>query len=591
MWKCCFRELSTLPHQGRTARSVGFAELMAQGRAVRAALDSQRLLFFLLALAQWLPVGRYSSRRHPGETGKLPECRGCPSCPAPGDETSRHALLCPASDPLRWASAKRVDSLIRRMAPRKRPIRRFTVSSRGAVPSLPACEPDRQLPELLDRLRVRFSLDTLVFGDPWDRGEFAFWLTPDQVLRNDGSPWSKAWAGRFCCVVAAGKVGVALRSIRRARSAVTSPRPTRAVILAPDVPVVLALARDCGARFAGRVEGPGGGAVFLLQNEAAAHLCPVSFSTLWDLVEEGQVDPVLACPHGLRPRCRFGSSGYGAFSEWLPWLGGDVDPRLGADVAASAGLTEAVVRLGRHDHYAGLLGLLPRGLTDLIAWAYERAGATRRAAGRAADKCVRELRMTLLDGALRVYRYSDRVRDLWWRHMDGHVLAAIEGRALAAARKRARQREDAAYAKWQAQARARTLLRSRRRRVARLLGVSVAALVERHPEWRTRVPAVHEDAVRGLPPLPQFTRVAGGRLRASVRPPARAEAAGASDLSTSSDERARGRQNRPRTSLPGQVHTIFSHRRSRRRANHCAGPGRDGRPGTSSRVVLHAAGR
>ena len=346
----------------------------------------------------------------------------------------------------------------------------------------------------------------------------------------------------------------------------SSPRPTRTVLIVPDEPDVLGVGRRCGAQLLGRLDDHQGLVFLLLQNDAAAQLCPTDPCPLIDVIEHRPVDAVLQGTHGLEPRARYTSSLAGATSSVFPFLGGTADAVIPGLLEAQPRLTRFFACLRRHDPYVGLLGLLPRGFPALLGWAYQQAGATQRAAGKAADMCARELRTVLLDGAFRAYKYSDRVRVKWWQHMDAEVLAVSSARATAYLRRRARLQRITEFAAWEARAKAKAQHRYRRSEVARLLGISVPSLLGAHPEWKDRVPAPHAHLVNDLPAQVRFTRTLDGRLRSNAQPRILPNAADRSDLSTSSDEYSRGRQNRALTSLPGQVHTLFSHRRRRRRS-------------------------
>jgi hypothetical protein len=93
-----------LPHQGATP-ATNPDGTMHLCKLVRAELSSSMLRFAVLALCQWLPVGRYRSRVRRGNAGQ-PQWT-CPSCPRRGDETSRHAILCPARRGILFGAAVR----------------------------------------------------------------------------------------------------------------------------------------------------------------------------------------------------------------------------------------------------------------------------------------------------------------------------------------------------------------------------------------------------------------------------------------------------------------------------------------------------
>ena len=78
---------------------------MHLSKLVRGESSSELLRFAVLSLCQWLPTGRHHTRIHRGVAGQ-PRW-ACPSCPEDGDETSHHAILCPARRDILFGAAVR----------------------------------------------------------------------------------------------------------------------------------------------------------------------------------------------------------------------------------------------------------------------------------------------------------------------------------------------------------------------------------------------------------------------------------------------------------------------------------------------------
>ena len=99
-----------LPHQGRVVRSnpTGVEALC---KLVRRRQSSADLMFALLALCEWLPCGRFYARQR--KIGAAVNGQwSCAACPEPGNETSRHCIMCPAWMTTRAQAADDVCSLL-----------------------------------------------------------------------------------------------------------------------------------------------------------------------------------------------------------------------------------------------------------------------------------------------------------------------------------------------------------------------------------------------------------------------------------------------------------------------------------------------
>ena len=108
-----FKEWSAQPRQGRVAALVGYSEVRELCKGVLASRDSARLHTLVLALCEWLPVGRQVGRRaNEAMRAALQNQWTCPSCPAVGDETSAHRLLCPSGRLIREQLGARLDRTV-----------------------------------------------------------------------------------------------------------------------------------------------------------------------------------------------------------------------------------------------------------------------------------------------------------------------------------------------------------------------------------------------------------------------------------------------------------------------------------------------
>ena len=309
-----------LPRQGATPKtSPDGAALLS--KLVPGQSSSELLRFTVLALCQWLPSGRYHGRIHHDDKARSGRW-SCPSCPFAGQETSRHALLCPVRRAFLLEAADRARSLAEEAAefrfgeittlPDDRARCSFRLLRHEPRPGVavhalssmcrsgPIHDPHQALLGLCKsstapcschsgicqahgwrppvgvgaELRGSLTLETELFAIPGRIDcDFLQWylLDPEgSQMGSAGSPWDCAWDGMFalCAPSLAPGAGpdVMGRILVKAHQAISSPRPTRIVLLL-DRSLLLA-----GSPLAHKLVS--GAKVIIIENAAAAVLSP-----------------------------------------------------------------------------------------------------------------------------------------------------------------------------------------------------------------------------------------------------------------------------------------------------------------------------
>jgi ribonuclease HI len=521
-----------LPHQGATP-ATNPDGAMHLCKLVRAELSSSMLRFAVLALCQWLPTGRYRSRVRRGDAGK-PQW-SCPSCPRRGDESSRHAILCPARREILFGAAVRARVHAEVTAEGK--IRGTTVSAEDQArkdyrallgvphPGVSATslrsicwghpvDPEQALRSLVRLangpcscgsgicrlhgwqvsvgvraiLQSALALETDLFATCGDLDtNYLHWFSPDAGPLE--SPWDVVWAGRFalCAPRIAPGTGVDTlqRILLKAHEAIDSPRPTR-IVLVTDSSILIPSALE--------MEVVGNTRLLLLQNRAAEAMSPTARP--WALSRPtipprrwAAPKPCVAILSPLTP-------------YWHPhamvaepsWLEGASDETL-----------RAFWSFGLHDRFAGALGVPPKGFGRVLACTLDGRDRPRPEAFAAAEKAVPSAMMALFRGAHDAWVHSCASRRLWWTNMDDRVLdEEIDLRDL-----RAHQRRTVAearkYGRRMAGTATRRRLRAHLRAIAVHEGTTVAELLSERPEAGVRIP----DDLAALVPAPQEPSWAG----------------------------------------------------------------------------------
>lgn len=392
--------------------------------------------------------------------------------------------------------------------------------------------------EEAEMLRRVFSLDTAVM-ERVPVG-FATWLSMQPAnagVGAAGGPMAVGWAGRFMLVAPCGCIepGVAARLVSRGRSACTSVRPTRVVLVVPNSGQVLLRARRQGVHVWFQSEGTGarrGMAVLVVENTQAKELPPggrIGFAgTLRQNARRSDVLP------------SFNEVVHRTFdARTLGLQGGDGD--------GGRCISEAVRNQFEADRYATALGLLPRGTGDYLAAVLMKAGAPEKAARRAVEGCMDELREVALGGACRIVRRADRIRAGWWRAMPLAVVELGHDALAAVTHQRLRARRAAEFDDWQRRTKATVERRQRLHFVAERLGIGVRRLQREDPCWER----THRLILEGYSPVAAVD-VWAGRLRR--KPRVRPYNDGEYVLAVHEITQPRG--GRPRGPAPGHAVTI-----------------------------------
>jgi hypothetical protein len=487
----------------------------------------------VLALCQWLPSGRYHGRIHNDDEARSGRW-SCPSCPFAGHETSRHALLCPARRGFLLDAAARAHSLAEEAAessfgeittlPDDRARCDFRLLRHVPRPGLtvldlsslcrsgPLRDPHRALLGLCRSsaapcscrsgicrvhgwrppagvgagLRVSLALETELFAQPGRvDSDFLQWYSLDpegSQMGSSGSPWDCTWAGMFalCAPSLAPGAGpdVMARILLKAQQAVSSPRPTRIVLL-----------MDRSLSLAGTplaCELVGDAKVVIIENTAATVLSPSAQARevrrtrpmRWggppDLSQ--RTSPLLPSWHPLAAV---------SAPEWLP--------------GACRETANAFRAFSTHDRYASALGIPSRNFALVLACHMDGRDRPSGKARSAADRAVSVAMLALVTGAHKAWLHSCDCRRAWWRQMDDHVMdAEIELREL-----RLHQRKQSALKRsYELQTTRRAV---KRQRVAHLsviashLGQTRLALEAARPGCRDTIPP---DLVALVPPPP-----------------------------------------------------------------------------------------
>jgi hypothetical protein len=519
-----------LPHQGATPRTNRDGAALLS-KLVRGQSSSALLRFTVLALCQWLPSGRYHGRIHNEDKARSGRW-SCPSCPFAGHETARHALLCPVRRGFLLEAADRARSLAEEAAesrfgeittlPDDRARCSFRLLRHEPRPGVaihalssmcrggPLQDPHRALVGLCKsstalcschsgicsthgwrppvgvgaELRENLTLETELFAQPGRvDSDFLQWYSLDPEgthMGSAGSPWDCTWDGMFalCAPSLAPGAGpdVMGRILVKAHHAVSSPRPTRIVLLL-DKSLLLA-----GTPLAYKLVG--GAKVIVIENAAATGLSPNAQARTtrqttpmrWrgPLGSPPRKSPLLPSWHPMAEVTA---------PEWLP--------------SACRETANAFRAFSTHDRYASTLGIPARGFELVLACHMDDRDRPSAKARSAADMAVSVAMITLVKGAHRAWIHSCDCRRAWWRQMNDRVMdSEIELREL-----RLHQRNQSALKRnYERQT---TCKAVKRQRIAHLnviadhLGKTRLALEASRPSCRNAIPA---DLLALVPP-------------------------------------------------------------------------------------------
>jgi exonuclease III len=526
-----------LPHQGATP-ATNPDGAMHLCKLVRAELSSSKLRFAVLALCQWLPAGRYRSRVRHGRTDQ-PQW-ACPSCPRQGDETSRHAILCPARRGILFGAAVRARLQAEVIAEGR--IRGTTVSAEDQArkdyrallgvphPGVSAAglrsicwgypvDPMQALRSVVRlatgpcscgsgicrshgwrvpvgvraTLQSALALETDLFAACGDLDtNYLHWFSPDAGPLE--SPWDVAWAGKFALCAPRITPGTGTDALQRillkAHEAIDSPRPTR---------IVLVTAASIEVPSALEMEVLGDTRILLLQNRAAEAMSP---STRPWALSRPMVPPrrwTASAPSVsvLSPLTPYWHPH--AMVAEPPWLEGASDETL-----------RAFWSFRMHDRYAGALGVPPRGFGQVLACTLDGRDRPRPEAFAAAEKAVPTAMMALFRGAHDAWAHSCASRRLWWADMDDRVLdEEIDLRDLRAHQRRT-EAESRKYDRRTAGTATRRRMRAHLKAIADHECTTVEKLLASRPDAGNRIP----DDLAALVPAPPEPSWAG-TLRAN----------------------------------------------------------------------------
>ena len=389
----------------------------------------------------------------------------------------------------------------------------------GCVPPIQA--------QLASQLRSAFCLDTDLFSAPQAvRAGFGFWGSfgrRDIEAGGCGSPWDLNWAGRFSLVapwLPHGQV-IAHRCLRRAAAAIRNPRPTRVILVLRGCCVEL-LRRLKADVICPALPGDPSVAVVLLQNSAAAEMCPARMCDLPVAMRGGRQmgKPLSGEPQSpLRGRYAEPTPVF-VPCRALPFVTGSL-PRAPAELPRH--LWKPMAALTAHDRYAGLLGLLPRGYESLLAWGLAEAGLSLKSAFRCAAARAREMRMALFHSSRKVFRAADAYRRVWLGNVEGPEAWAWQDAIALAAHCKSRAETEKRFAIQCERARARRTHSEAKKYVADRTGVSVRTLLRLYPGWTVAsAPREHANFLVELSMLTDPAVQCGwsrenGRLRPSSR--------------------------------------------------------------------------
>ena len=447
----------------------------------------------------------------------------CPSCPAVGHETSKHAVLCPVRRGMLLDASVRAQCLAEEAAERRGTLGVVTESpadyarkafralrydphygmSVGALMSLcrsgrlteprralaaiarslVACSCDsgicgahgwRPPQDTVCKLREVLMLETDLFAVPASVDvNLQQWFSPDthhSAMGSAGCPWARDWGGMFALCAPRLSPGremdVVGRLVVKALAAVNGPRPTRIVLVVSGALSVLNQF-DCL-----RI---GGAKVVILENDAAVALSsklggatPSATGFRWPgPCSSGRARSLVPFWHPL------------AVMAAPPWLR-----------SACWETRDAFRSVDDHDRYAGALGVLPKRFPLVLACLLQDRDRPLSRTRAAADQAIPVTIMALFRGAYAAWKHSRLARRVWWKHMS----AAVMDSEIELAQLRLHQRQQSTAKRKYAFATSRSA--SKRRRLAHLdaiadrMGVTRSSLVASYPEARESVPAV-----------------------------------------------------------------------------------------------------
>ena len=483
------RRWKSLAHQGRcvTSNPGGVTRLC---HLVRRQASSKLLRFALLALTEWLPSGRYFARMQRvlgHESGKW----GCPSCPAAGNETSRHVFSCPSVRVMLRESCEKVHTLLtpydqssaaldlcatpaeRGLAVARQLGHQFNCGLAVVAPLLrsPAGASlhqhdllglTRDMTSAVARLRISCSWS---LGACWRHGfrpsselcDLLMWAArlgsclpeslpgdatkpclrfSSRMSRDFGplypSPWHQPWSGRFALCAppwVAGPQGDRLlgKSLEYATRAVEDPRPARFIFGCPN-PI-----SGCDPLFS-LSDGKSVWWVSLLQNDPAARLAPLPFRSLmraltriegYSIADVSSASPEARPPSRITRSFRMGVTLFDPVSLrtgkllhfWDPACV-PVQPAWLQGVEGPSRASRSFQDFASHDWYAGILGVLPRNFSYVLACAFSQSHSPDPGSCKLADSLLDQIQLGLLVSAEGIWSRSTALRSAWWSSMD-----------------------------------------------------------------------------------------------------------------------------------------------------------------------------
>ena len=481
--------------QGKTASADPLATtvLCAEIRRLR---SSKHLRHAVLALCEWLPSGRYHGRMMQCDIGCNDEW-SCSSCSEPGQETSRHVLVCPANQEALIKAARAAATIVREHFPscpsvwtvpavRSSQIARLILAE-GLPPEIVArcvmdvcsCSSWHELSPMAVATAVVASLtggpqcrcdsgrcsthgwsspaptvatvssalriDVELLGSRFRPGCTSTWFSDDlRDITSSGSPWDIAWLGLFAICAPSWTQDGRAESLfvdvcSRAAEALESPRPTRIAVIVPP-----ALAPLCSYGPAAEADAsatlPGGERLIVFQNSNAKSLAPFDIVELVHaLASDTQPSPPTDRFRAWMRRCA------GARLEYLPLPFWEVNSPVFVppwvlrfpDSPAFAAFSS----LARFDPYAGSLGVLPSYVSVALAAVATHSAFPPQSILRQAEDCVAKCRVVLFEGAMSAWSNSVASARQWWRVMDMDTLERKDdiGALLAHQRLRAKR--------------------------------------------------------------------------------------------------------------------------------------------------------
>ena len=367
-------------------------------------------------------------------------------------------------------------------------------------------------PHLKEALSRLLCLDTDLFSSARTLSNMRHWCCFDnnsKQLGSLGSPWRLNWSGHFilCAPWLPAGTAIASRCLRRAVAATRSCRPTRIVLAVRGLDPILT-ARYGAVYLSHGLSHDPSISLLLLQNEAAEALCPIDWNAVSNsglALIHAHPKPSQPVPRSASPNPRQGGSFFASECFALPFVS---DSFAAAPSDLPVHLEGAFKRLATFDRYVGLLGLLPKGFSDLVRWHYCSLGLDERSASWLASKRTSEASRELFSAARRFFNRSASIREAWRACLSGPALEAKEDSLALAAHVKARVKAASRFSAVMALTEAKVRFRAQRHHVRRRLGLStIRALLQLYPQW----------TFGGIPPEPVKSLLADFKQEATPR--------------------------------------------------------------------------